>query len=139
LGGWPASSPRWLAGLVASLERDWGISVGKPYPDASEAFVARANSADSSQAVLKHVVPQEHDGARREITVLRLGDGNGCARLIRADPDRGALLLERLGPSLAESGLSAPRRQEILVDLAARVWRKRPLRACRREPTRVVG
>jgi streptomycin 6-kinase len=115
-----------LADLVASLEWEWGVSVGEAYEDASEAFVAPAVSADGSQAVVKLVVPQDHDGAGREITVLGLADGDGCARLIRADPDRGALLLERLGPSLAGSGLSAKRRQAILVDLATRVWRPAP-------------
>lgn len=120
---------RWLSQLestVASLERDWELSVGRVYQDASEALVAEATLADGSLAVLKLVVPQDREGARREITVLGLVGGNGCARLLRADPGRDALLLERLGPSLAGSGLRAAQRQRILVDLAARVWRPAP-------------
>ena len=31
-----------LPGLIASLERDWQITVGRPFPDATEAFVAEA-------------------------------------------------------------------------------------------------
>ena len=36
---------RWLEelpGLITSLERDWRITVGRPFPDATEAFVAEA-------------------------------------------------------------------------------------------------
>jgi hypothetical protein len=80
-----------LSDLIQSLEQEWGIAVGKPHGDASKAFVAQAELADASQAVLKLVVPQSQDGARREATVRHLLDGNGCARLLRADPDRRAL------------------------------------------------
>jgi hypothetical protein len=42
---------------------------------------------------------------------LRLAGGSGCARLLRADVPRGALLLERLGRSLHELALPLGRRQ----------------------------
>ena len=32
-----------LPGLIADLERDWDITVGRPFPDATEAFVAEAS------------------------------------------------------------------------------------------------
>ncbi len=43
-----------------------------------------------------------------------------------ADESRGALLVERLGPSMADLGLPQPRRLEILCDLARAVWRPAP-------------
>jgi len=115
-----------LPELVAGLEREWSITVGRPYQDATEAFVAEATQRDGSAAVLKLVVPREGDAAQHEITALRLTDGEGCARLLRADPARGALLLERLGRSLVELGLPIGRRHEILCSAAARVWRPAP-------------
>jgi len=39
-----------LPELVAGLERDWQITVGRPYDDATEAFVARATLAGGSPA-----------------------------------------------------------------------------------------
>ena len=39
-----------LPELVAGLERDWQITVGRPYDDATEAFVARATLAGGSLA-----------------------------------------------------------------------------------------
>jgi streptomycin 6-kinase len=142
-------APGWiddLPPLVADIEREWSIRVGRPYQDATEAFVARATLADGSPAVLKLLIPRagaagneitaagneitaagnEITAAGNEITVLRLTGGDGCVRLLRADAARGALLLERLGRSLHELGLPMTRRHEILSATAARVWRPAP-------------
>src|SRR5207244_3088885 len=78
-----------LPDLIASLERDWSITVGGAYRGGTEAYVAAATLADGTLAVLKLAVPREGEHARREITVLRLADGQGCARLLRADEPRG--------------------------------------------------
>jgi streptomycin 6-kinase len=126
-----ADAGAWLArlpSLVATIAREWSVEVGEPYGDATEAWVARATTIDGASVVLKLVVPRDGDAARNEITALRLADGVGCARLLRADAERGALLLERLGPSLFELGLPMTRRHGILVDTASRVWR--PVAGC---------
>lgn len=120
---------RWLdelPELIDALARDWSITVGRPFSDATEAFVAEAICADGTPAVLKVIVPRSGEAAAHEITVLRLTDGDGCARLLRSDPERGALLLERLGRSLHELALPLPTRLEILSSAAARVWRPAP-------------
>jgi streptomycin 6-kinase len=115
-----------LADLVASLERDWGIVVGAPFADGTEAFVAEATGADGTEAVLKLCIPRDLDAGRREITVLRLAAGDGCAALLRDDVEREALLLERLGPSMAELNLPLAERLPLLVDAVARIWRPVP-------------
>lgn len=120
---------RWLddlPSLVAGLERDWSIAVGRNYQDATEAFVADAVVGGGAVAVLKLLVPRAGAAASNEITVLRLADGAGCVRLLRHDAARGALLLERLGRSLSELALPIGRRHEILCSVASRVWRPAP-------------
>jgi streptomycin 6-kinase len=112
-----------LPALVAGVERDWGITVGAPYPDSSEAFVAAAACDDGTPAVLKLVVPRDNRAAEHEIAALRLADGDGCARLLRDDVARGALLLERLGRSMHELALPVRTRHDALVRVARRVWR----------------
>ncbi len=112
-----------LADLVAGLEHDWTITVGRPYADSTEAFVARAVRDDGSPAVLKVIVPRDGDAARNEIEALRLAGGDGCVGLLRDDVARGALLVERLGPSLHDLRLPIGRRHEILCAVAGRVWR----------------
>jgi streptomycin 6-kinase len=115
-----------LPDLVASIESDWGITVGRVFGDATEAYVAAATRADGSPAVVKLLVPRSNDAARHEIAVLRLANGDGCARLLRDDVSRGALLLERLGPSLHDLALPLATRLEILCATATRVWRPAP-------------
>jgi streptomycin 6-kinase len=112
-----------LPGLVADLEREWSITVGAGFADSTEAYVAEATTQTGERVVLKLIVPRDGEAAAHEITALRLADGDGCVRLLRHDERRGALLVERLGRSLAELGLPIRRRHEILCDLAARVWR----------------
>jgi streptomycin 6-kinase len=120
-GAWLAELPD----LVAELEREWGITVGRAYDDPTEAYVAEAVLADGTPAVLKLLVPRPGQAAD-EITVLRLADGAGCVRLLASDAGRSALLLDRLGPSLYELGLPYARRLEIMCGLAARLWRPVP-------------
>ncbi|MET7418786.1 aminoglycoside phosphotransferase family protein [Dactylosporangium sp. NPDC005555] len=117
---------RRLPELVAGIEEDWAVRVGRVYSDATEAFVADVTMADGTPAVLKLIVPRPGNATANEITVLRLAGGDGCARLLRHDVARDALLLEKLGPSLSELGLPITRRHEILCDVASRVWRPAP-------------
>jgi streptomycin 6-kinase len=112
-----------LPDIVASLERDWSITIGRPYEEGTEAFVAEATMADGSPAVIKVLVPRGTDVAAHEATVLRLAAGEGCPVLYRDDPDRGALLMERLGPSMFALGLPYEQRLAQLCDAAARIWR----------------
>ena len=116
----------WLASLpalVVDLEASWAIRVGRAYPDATEAFVAEAVRTDGTPVVLKLVMPSRHESARREVTALRLAGGEGLVELLAADEDRGALLLERLGPSLKELALPIEARHRVLCDTARQVWR----------------
>src|ERR1039457_7664011 len=51
-----AGATQWihdLPDLVASIEQDWSIAVGRPYRDSTEAFVAQATLGDGAPAVLK--------------------------------------------------------------------------------------
>lgn len=124
-----ANAGEWLdelPGLIAGLERDWAITVGRAYRGATEAFVAEATMADGTPVVVKALVPRAANDVANEITVLHLTNGAGCVRLLRHDQDRGALLLERLGPSLADLAVPIGRRHEILCSAASRMWRPAP-------------
>jgi streptomycin 6-kinase len=115
-----------LPDLVSSLEEDWLITVGDPFSDATEAFVAEATLNDGTSAVLKLMVPRPGSAARNEILALRLAKGEGCVSLLRDDASRGALLLPRLGRSLHVLGLPIQQRHEILCSTVERVWRPAP-------------
>jgi streptomycin 6-kinase len=113
-----------LPGLVASLEAEWTITVGRALTGGSEAFVAEAELHGGAPAVLKLLMPTGEPN--NEIAVLRLGAGEGCARLLRDDPARGAMLMERLGPALGTLGLPPAQCREVLCTAAMRFWRPAP-------------
>jgi streptomycin 6-kinase len=121
-----AGAERWideLPDLVAGLAADWEIEIGAGFDEGTEALVTEAVMADGTPAILKVLVPRSVGVADHEATVLRIAAGTGCPLLYRDDPDRGALLMERLGPSLFRLGLPYEQRLPILCDAASRIWR----------------
>ena len=112
-----------LPALVDTLSVEWGFTVDHGFADGTEAFVAAVTMDDRSQAVLKLLIPRPDALENGEITVLQMANGDGCAALLRADPARRALLLERLGPSLHDLALPINRRHEILCATAMAFWR----------------
>ena len=115
-----------LPALVDELAEQWGLTIGATFEGGTEAFVATCVDADGQRVALKMLVPQGSDVVAEEITVLRLAGGHGCARLLRVDIERGAMLLEHLGPSMFDLAMPYEQRLPILVDLAARIWRPAP-------------
>ena len=112
-----------LPGLIGALCEEWGLTLGRTHDGGTEAFVVDAELADGTRGVLKLMVPQTGGGADREIAVLRAVAGDGCPSLLRADAARGAMLTERLGPSMADLAIPLPRRHVLLCAAAARIWR----------------
>jgi streptomycin 6-kinase len=114
---------QWLAdlpALVQDLARRWELTLGRVYDGGTEALVQAATLKDGTSAVLKLNLPGREP---HELTVYRLAGGDGLARLLQADEQHDALLLERLGRPLSDLGLPARQRYAILADAAARIWR----------------
>ncbi|MEV6109939.1 aminoglycoside phosphotransferase family protein [Streptomyces sp. NPDC051940] len=89
----------WLAGLPALVDRyrdAWSLRLGRPFHGGSCSWVAPARLPDGTAAVFKVTWP--HDEAAAEAAGLRLWDGRGAARVLRAEPADFALLLERCSP-----------------------------------------
>jgi streptomycin 6-kinase len=123
----------WLAGLpdvIAHLEARWSVTVGESLSGGTAAFVARARRAGGEDAVLKVSLPDP--GFRTQVQVLERAQGRGYARLLGADLDQNAILLEALGPSMDQLGMPAERQIEILSAMLKRAWDVPPLA----EPTR---
>jgi streptomycin 6-kinase len=87
---------RWLAQLprlIDSVLADWSLTVTGPVLTGSNAVVLLVVGEDGVPAALK--VGWPHWEAEHEHLALRLWDGRGAVRLLRADPRRFVLLLER--------------------------------------------
>ena len=132
IGARGAAGEQWLRELpelIATFEREWGITTGAVLDGGTAAVVVEALTADRTPVVLKLALP-DFEGAGdfgNEITMLRLLDGDGCARLLRFDEPRRTILLERLGQRLVDLGLPQATQLEIICATVAKVWRRVPL------------
>ncbi|MGI9070811.1 MAG: aminoglycoside phosphotransferase family protein [Bryobacteraceae bacterium] len=72
------------------------------------AWVASVARADGSSAVLKFGMP--HMESEHELHGLRFWNGNPTVRLLEADDDLGAMLLERCGPGTVRAPCQNPSR-----------------------------
>jgi streptomycin 6-kinase len=89
----------WLDGLpklASELLAQWELRVDGGSAYGNCALVVPVLTRDGVAAVLKVQFP--HWEAETEHLALRIWDGNGAVRLLRADPRRFALLLERALP-----------------------------------------
>ncbi|HYO41463.1 MAG TPA: aminoglycoside phosphotransferase family protein [Nocardioidaceae bacterium] len=83
-----------LPGLVHELVEDWGLGYDGAPVHGSCALVVPVRTGGGAPAVLKVGFP--HDEAEHEHLALQHWRGRGAVRLLRADPRRAAMLLERL-------------------------------------------
>ncbi len=94
--------PEWVAWLdkLPRLTRDlldeWNLRVDGGAQYGNCALVVPVRTPEGAAAMLKVQFP--HWEAETEHLALRIWDGNGAIRLLRADPRRFALLLERAQP-----------------------------------------
>ncbi|MEO1057874.1 MAG: aminoglycoside phosphotransferase family protein, partial [Actinomycetota bacterium] len=115
-----------LPQLVDRLADQWELTPSAVYDGGTEALVVAVDCADGSPAVLKLLVPGRGSVAASEVHALQLDGGRACSTLLRADVHRGALLLERLGPSMNDLGVPIERRIPGLCRAAQRMWRPVP-------------
>jgi streptomycin 6-kinase len=109
---------------VRILERRWGFTAGAPLEQAemSCAWVAPVVLADGTEAVLK--VPMPHMEAEHEAEGLRFWDGDPTVRLLDADAEFGAMLLEGCRPGTALRTLPEPEQDRVIAGLLRRLWRR---------------
>jgi streptomycin 6-kinase len=114
-----------LPSLLGRLETEWNIQVGRLFPNATEAFVSEAVTADGQSVALKIPIPGLVK-TDRERSLLQTASGRGYVRLLRHDANNGAMLLERLGPQLASFGLPIEDKIRIICRTLQQAWRSLP-------------
>lgn len=124
------SDPAWLGALPELLEwlaSRWALTLDAHFPGIAFNYVAPARRADGTPCVLK--VSRHVEEARHEMAALRLWGGHGAARLLEADPELGALLVERLEPGTTLVDVAAAdddAATEITAGVLRRLWRPLP-------------
>ena len=116
----------WLNRLPESLrnlERRWSLTLGAPFDgeEVSCAWVAPVMLADGTSAVLKLGMP--HMEGEHELKGLRFWNGDPTVRLLEADDELGAMLLERCVPGTVLRALAEPEQDLVIAGLLRRLWR----------------
>src|SRR5262245_63433705 len=117
----------WLERLpdtIRELQGRWSLSLSEPLnsADASGSWIAFAERHDGTRAVLKLGMP--HMEAAHEIQGLRFWDGKGIVRLLEADDDLNAMLIERCEPGTPLRVLPETEQDVVIARLLRRLWRK---------------
>jgi streptomycin 6-kinase len=90
---------RWLdrlPALTASVLEDWGLEADGPSTHGFCSLVLPVRTQDGEPAALKVHTDADAEESDHEHLALQRWRGRGAVRLLRADPGRRALLLERL-------------------------------------------
>ncbi len=108
--------------LQTYLER-WSLTLLPPFEPLSYNYVAPALLPGGEEVIFKLGVPNAE--FLTEIEALRRYDGRGAVRLLRADPDGGALLLERVRPGVAliDRDFNDEKATRIAAQVMRRLWR----------------
>ncbi len=109
---------------VNSIADNWGLQVESPVTNLSYNYVLHVTDQNNHPYILKMGLPGFDFG--NEIRTLQLYNGQGCARLVKADAERGAMLLEKLQPGTM---LSEEDDERVVIQNFCHVWEqiRRPL------------
>ena len=112
-----------LPDAVEKLTHLWALKLDRPLDpeEASCSYVAAVLCKDGTPAVLK--IPMPHMEAEHEIQGLRFWNGDPTARLLAADDNLGAMLLERCHPGTTLRTLPECDQDVVISDLLRRLWR----------------
>ncbi|HEV7173813.1 aminoglycoside phosphotransferase family protein [Pedococcus sp.] len=105
---------------LADLLERWDLTPGETYGEGFRGLVVAVKSATGVPLVLKVDRPGSPFDA--QVSTMCAAQGRGYAAVVAADLDRGGLLLERLGPSLASSALDPPAQVTALTTTLLRAW-----------------
>jgi len=116
----------WLEQLperVATLAAQWDLELGEVLSGGTGALVLAVERPGRSPAVLKLLVPAEPNQLPvYEAQVLAAAQGRGYATLLASSADGQAMLLQRLGKTLAEVLPHEPSQQRVLCETLQRAW-----------------
>lgn len=110
-----------LPAVLSDLTRRWSLTLGRTLPGGSASYVVEARTAAGEPVVVK--VAMVDAGLDAEAERLRRADGRGYARLLAVDRTHQAVLMERLGSSLATSGRPVEEQVDLLAATLAVAWR----------------
>jgi len=111
-----------LPELLRGLAEHWSLRIGRPFDHSGTcSWVAPVLRGDGTSAVLKLGMP--HMEGRDEIEGLRFWGGDPTVRLLEADDQHWAMLLERCFPGTLLRSESEPMQDVTITALHRRLWK----------------
>ncbi|MFS0882927.1 aminoglycoside phosphotransferase family protein [Metabacillus niabensis] len=119
---------RWLRkfpDLIKECEEQCSIKVLSPY-ELSYNFVAPVLHKDGRRMVLKLVAPG-NDALHNEVEALTLFDGDGIAKMIDYDLNKGLMLLECIEPGVKLSSIKDNKQATMIITkVMKKLWKPAP-------------
>lgn len=119
-GAYSEEGDKWLEDLECTTQHyinKWNLQSEGPVDNLSYNYVLKVKDETGRSAILKLGVPN-YD-FENEVRTLQAYDGNGCAKLLIADPKNGAMLLEHLLPGTM---LCSVNDEQTAIKHFAKVW-----------------
>ena len=119
---------RWLGelpALTASLANEWNLEILGVLGGGTDALVMSCRRSDRREGVLKVMMPGLEPGNDQVRALLSFG-GRGYVTVLSHDPDRNAILMERLGSQLSEMGLPVSAQIEAICATLRETWLAKP-------------
>jgi streptomycin 6-kinase len=111
-----------LPALLGELTDRWSLRVGPPFDHSGTcSWVAPVVRKDGIPAVLKLAMP--HMEGEHEIEGLRFWNGHSTVKLIEADDQSGAMLLERCQPGISLRSEPEASQDEIIAGMLKQIRR----------------
>jgi streptomycin 6-kinase len=119
---------RWLGelpALTAGLAHDWDLETSDVLAAGTDALVVSCRTPDRQDVVLKVMMPGLAPGNDQVRALLAFG-GRGYVTVLKHDPDRNAILMEKLGPQLSDLDLPVAAQIEIICATLRETWLANP-------------
>lgn len=124
-----------LPDLVDELAAEWSLDIGEVREPLTFNFIVSVRLPDGAPGILK--LGFAGGGMERELAALKFFDGRGAVRVLRDDPRRWAMLLERVEPGTPLTAIHDDERGTTIAANAMRELR-RPIRGEHSFPTVAV-
>lgn len=119
---WIAAFPEILAGVA----QRYALTLGEPF-ELSYNYVCAATRRDGTPVVLKLSPP--YDEFYGEVAAMRHYAGEGCVKVLDADPDAGIVIMERIFPGKTLHAMSLVDDEaatRIIAEIMRQLWKPLP-------------
>ncbi len=120
-----ATGSAWAEALPSLLDRladEWSVTWGRGLPGGSASYVVEATRGGEPLAVKVPIPDSVVETRTGEARLLAAAGGRGYVQLHAVDEDSGAMLLERLGPTLAGAGRGPLEQATAVADTLHEAW-----------------